>query len=88
VLNSTYELKDLISRLARLICQILNVRYCKIVLLDPAKKYSILTCLISDRKKYTIDKKIKVSNRTEKRIIKKPRGQTSCPPYSAAGNGW
>jgi putative nucleotidyltransferase with HDIG domain len=40
-------------------------------LLDPAKKYSLLKCLISDKKKYFIDKKIKISSRIEKRILKK-----------------
>jgi putative nucleotidyltransferase with HDIG domain len=71
LVNSTYELKDLISRLARLICQMFNVKYCKIVLLDPSNKYSLFTCLVSYKKKYIIDKKIKISNRIEKRIIKK-----------------
>jgi len=70
LVNSTYEIKDLISRLARLICQIFNAQYCLILLLDPTRKYSVLKCLISDRKKYIIDKKIKISNRIEKRILK------------------
>jgi putative nucleotidyltransferase with HDIG domain len=40
-------------------------------LLDATKKYSLLKCLTSDRKKYTLDKKMKVTSRIEKRIIKK-----------------
>jgi putative nucleotidyltransferase with HDIG domain len=71
LINSTYELKELIARLARLVCQIFHAQYCLILLLDPSKKYSVLKCMVSDRKKYTIDKKIKISNRTEKRILKK-----------------
>ncbi|MFA5145201.1 MAG: HD domain-containing phosphohydrolase [Candidatus Omnitrophota bacterium] len=71
LVNSTYELKDLIIRLSRLICQIFHSQYCLIVLLDPAKKHSVLKCLISDRKKYVIDKKIKIASRIEKKIIKK-----------------
>lgn len=71
LVNSTYELKDLIVRLARLICQLFNAQYCLIALLDPTKKYSVLKCLISDRKKYIIDKKIMISNRIEKRILNK-----------------
>jgi len=70
LVNSTYELKDLVSRLGRLICQIFHAQYCLILLLDPTKKYSVLKCLISDRKKYIIDKKTKISNRIEKRILK------------------
>lgn len=71
LVNSTYELKDLISRLSRLICQIFDAQYCLISLLDPTRKYSLLKCLISNRKKYIIDKKERVSNRIEKRILKK-----------------
>jgi len=70
VINSTYELKDLINRLARIICQILNAQYCMILLLDPTKKYAVLKCLISDKKKYITDKKLKISDRIEKRILK------------------
>jgi len=71
LVNSTYEVKDLISRLSRLICQIFHTPYCLILLLDSTKKYSVLKCLMSDRKKYIIDKKIKISSGIEKRIIKK-----------------
>lgn len=71
LVNSTFELKDLISRLSRLICQIFHASYCSILLLDAAQKYSILKCLISDRKKYIIDKKLKISNRIEKKILKR-----------------
>jgi len=70
LVNATYETKDLILRLARLICQILNARYCLIVLLDSTKKYSLLKCLISGKKKYIIDKKRRISNGIEKRITK------------------
>jgi HD-GYP domain-containing protein (c-di-GMP phosphodiesterase class II) len=70
LVNSTYELKDLVSRLARLFCQIFNVRYSLILLLEPTKKYSILKCQISERKRYLIDKKTKISNGIERRIIK------------------
>lgn len=70
LISSTFELKDLIIRLSRLICQIFNVKYCLIVLLDPSKKYSVFKCLISDRKKYFIYKKTKISNGIEKRIVR------------------
>ena len=70
LVNSTYELKDLISRLARLICQIFHARYCMIMLLDPSNRHSVLKCVISNRKKTIIDKKIKISNGIEKRILK------------------
>lgn len=71
VVNSTYELKDLISRLSRLLCQIYNAQSCLMLLLDPTKKYSVLKCLASGNNKYLLDKKQKISNRIEKRILKK-----------------
>jgi len=41
-----------------------------IMLFDPSKKYSVLKCIISNRKKTIIDKKIGISNGIEKRILK------------------
>lgn len=70
LVNSTYEAKELVLRLARLICQMFNTKYCLILLLDPTKKYSSLKCLCSDEKRYIIDKKTKISNGIEKRVTK------------------
>lgn len=70
LLNSTFELKDLINRLTKLLCQMFNSRICSILMLDGTKKYSLLKCIVCEKKKYVIDKKIKVTNRLEKRIIK------------------
>ncbi|MFA4842319.1 MAG: HD domain-containing phosphohydrolase [Candidatus Omnitrophota bacterium] len=70
LINSTFEVKDLLCRLGRLICQIFNVRYCMVVLLDPSKKYSQFRCLIIGAKMYTVDRKAKISNALEKGIIK------------------
>lgn len=71
LVNSTYELNDLVSRLAKLICQIFDSQNCTILLLDQAKKYSALKCVITHKKRFIIDKKIKITNRIEKRILKK-----------------
>jgi len=71
LINSTFELKDLVVRLTRLICQIFHSRYCLILLLDATKKYSIFRCLIVGKRKYIIDKRVKILNGIEKRIIKK-----------------
>ncbi len=68
--NSTYELKDLISRLTRLLTQILNCSYCEIFLIDQTKTHSILKFTIIDKKRYCCDIKMRVSSRIEKRIIK------------------
>jgi len=70
LINSTFELNDLISRLSRLICQVFSARSCLIILLDQTKKYSLYKCLISRGKKYTEDKKIKITNPLERRIIR------------------
>ena len=37
LIDSTFELKDLVARLARLTCQIFNAKYCIVVLLDNTK---------------------------------------------------
>jgi len=70
LINSTFEAKELIIRLTRLICQIFNTEYCLIMLLDPSKQHSILRCIITKKKRYIIDKKVKIINRLEKSIIK------------------
>jgi len=70
LINSTYELKELISRMARLFCQFFNARYCLVVLLDPNKKYSIIKCLIDDNKKLVVDKKVKISGGLEEKILR------------------
>jgi len=70
LVNSTYEVKDLISRLSRLLCQLFNAKFCLIYLLDHTKKYSSLKCLVSPRKKYIIDKRTKITNVMEKKILR------------------
>jgi len=70
LINSTYELKELISRMARLFCQFFNAQYCQVVLLDPNKKYSIIKCLIDDNKKTLIDKKAKITGGLEEKILR------------------
>ena len=71
LVNSTYELKDLVSRLSRLIYQIFNANSCLILLLDASKKYSIIKCVAGEKSKCVIDKKLKIVNRMEKGILKK-----------------
>ena len=70
LVNSTFEVKDLVVRLSRLACQIFNVNYCLILVLDSTKKYSVFKCLISGRKRYIVDKKAGISNRIGKKVIK------------------
>jgi HD-GYP domain-containing protein (c-di-GMP phosphodiesterase class II) len=71
LVNSTYELKDLICRLSKLFCQIFNLQSSSVILLDVSKKHSIFKCSISDGKKIVYDKKVRIANRIEKRILKR-----------------
>jgi len=73
LVNSTFELKDLVVRFCRLIYQAFNSRYCLIIILDHNKKYSILKALFSSRKKYVISNKCIISNSLEKKIIRTTR---------------
>ncbi|MFH1577600.1 MAG: HD domain-containing phosphohydrolase [Candidatus Omnitrophota bacterium] len=68
LLNSTFNLKDFISRLARLICQALSIKYCSIIIFDPNRKTANLRCVI-DRQKKCSEEKIKNLNRIEKKVI-------------------
>lgn len=70
LVNSTFELNDLIIRLSKLMSQIFNARYCRVVLLDHTKQYSLFQCVVNGRKRYICDKRISINNRIEKRIIK------------------
>jgi putative nucleotidyltransferase with HDIG domain len=70
LVNSTFELKDLIIRLSKLMSQIFNARYCRIVLLDHTKEYALFQCAVDGRKRHILDKRIAISNRMERRIIR------------------
>lgn len=69
LINTTYQLTDFVNRLCRLLCQIFNANYCMMCLVNGNKNYSYLKCLVSDRKKYVIDKRTKVTSAVEKRIL-------------------
>lgn len=70
LVNSTYDLKDLISRLTKLVAQILNSDYCMITMLDTSKKHSILRSCVNNKRRFTTDKKLKITDRIERRILK------------------
>lgn len=62
-------MSDLIGRMAKLICSVLNANSCTIVLLDNSKVYSIYRCRVLAKKIYFWDRKTKITNRLEKYII-------------------
>jgi putative nucleotidyltransferase with HDIG domain len=41
-----------------------------VLILDPTTKYSIFKCIVSYKTKYVVDKKTRITNRLEKRIIR------------------
>ncbi|MFH1441549.1 MAG: HD domain-containing phosphohydrolase [Candidatus Omnitrophota bacterium] len=70
LISSTFELNELITRLTRLVYQILDVQYCLIILLDSTKKYSLFKCSVKGRKKTIVNKKCFITNSIERKIIK------------------
>jgi hypothetical protein len=70
LVNSTYDLKELLMRLAKLISQIFNAPFSQITILDPVKKHCIMKVIVSPRKKIVIDKKCKFSNGVEGKVIR------------------
>lgn len=70
LINSIFDIRDLLLGLAKLICQLLDAQYCLISLTDPSKKHSLFRCVVSARKRYFIDRKIKIVNSIERKIIK------------------
>ncbi|MDP3143288.1 MAG: HD domain-containing phosphohydrolase [Candidatus Omnitrophota bacterium] len=70
LINSTYNLKELVLRLAKLICQVLDADSCSICLLDPAKKKPLFRALVSKRTKVIVEKGCHLNNGVEGKIIK------------------
>lgn len=71
LVNSTYELKDLLPRLARLVCQIFGGHSCSVVLLDATTRYSLFKCRVTDKKRVIVYKRVRVTGRLERRIARK-----------------
>lgn len=70
LVNSTFVLQDLVVRLARLMCQIFEAKYCLLLLLDQTKKHSEIKVMVSGRKKFVIGRSKKITNRIERKIIR------------------
>lgn len=70
LIYSTFDIRNLLTGLAKLICQVLDTQYCLILLVDPLKKYSLYRYVVSARKKYLIDRKFRIVNGLERKIIK------------------
>ena len=70
LINSTFNLRELLLRLTKLICQVLRADYCLIVIADSSKKNCILKAKFSQGKRTFINKKSKMINGIETTIIK------------------
>ena len=70
LINSTFDLKNLILRLSRLTAQIMDAEYCSVALLNPNKRYSNLRAFITPKRKYIVEKKSLIKNRMELKIIR------------------
>ncbi len=71
LINSTFELNSLVCRLAKLIPNIMQSQYCSVTILDKTRQYSIFRCSNSAYKKYFLDRKTKITNPIERKLIKK-----------------
>ncbi|MFC1594491.1 HD-GYP domain-containing protein [Candidatus Omnitrophota bacterium] len=70
LINSTFDLKELIVRLAKLITQVLDVQYCSMLLVDHAKGNLVYKAEVSKQKKRLVEKKLKQINSLEARILR------------------
>ncbi|MFC1703406.1 HD domain-containing phosphohydrolase [Candidatus Omnitrophota bacterium] len=70
LISSTFDLKELALRLAKLITQLLKVNYCSIVLFDHAKSNQIIKAEVSGQKKHIVEKSKKRVSAFEAKIIK------------------
>lgn len=71
LINSTYDLKNLILRLARLSCQTLSSHNCTIIILDPTHKKITLKCFIRPNAKCVVTKGSRVTSALERQVIRK-----------------
>lgn len=69
LVNSTYELHELIKRLTKLLCQIFCSKHCLILLLNHSKKHSTFRCSIDGKKRSVINKRAPIANWVERKII-------------------
>ena len=69
LLNSTFNLRDLILRLSRLLCQILDTGHCSVILFDPNKKSAHLRCVVKHKQRH-FQEKVKILNPIEKKVLR------------------
>lgn len=71
LINSTYDLKNLLLRLSRLVCQILESHKCSMLILDPSRQKITLRCTTKPNTKCSIYRGSQPYSGVEKRVIHK-----------------
>lgn len=71
LINSTYDLKNLLLRLSRLICQMLGAQKCSIILIDPSHKKIVLRCVSKPNAKCSAYRGSQAYSGIERRVIQK-----------------
>ena len=71
LINSTYDLRNLLLRLARLVCQISESSHCSIAILDPLRTKITLRCVTKPNAKCAIYRNSRIASRIEKQVIRK-----------------
>jgi len=69
LINTTYDLTDLSSRLSKLLSQIFKSNSCTIALLDNSKKQTAIKCSIINNRRCVINKRTPIKNALEHRIV-------------------
>lgn len=70
LINSTYNLKELVLRMAKLICQLLDADSCSICLLEPAKRRTLLRVMVTKKKRMVVERGCSLDHGTEGNILK------------------
>ncbi|HAH21420.1 MAG: hypothetical protein A2Y00_03895 [Omnitrophica WOR_2 bacterium GWF2_43_52] len=71
LINSTYDLRNLIFRLARLVCQISEAQHCTISILDASHAKIVLRCATRPNAKSVVCKGLRQASGIEKQVIHK-----------------
>ena len=69
LINTTYDLTDLSSRLSKLLSQIFKSNSCTIALLVNSKKQTAIKCSIINNRRCVINKRTPIKNALEHRIV-------------------
>jgi HD-GYP domain-containing protein (c-di-GMP phosphodiesterase class II) len=70
LVNSTFEINEFISKFIKLLCQLLKADEGNISILDSSKEYSIYKTKIGKNGIRVFDRKTKISDPTERKVIK------------------